>query len=31
MYHRTDDEVPGTNNCVEGWHRGFQGHRSLSH
>lgn len=31
MYHRTDDELPRTNNSVEGWHRGFQGHLSSCH
>ena len=24
MFHRTADELPRTNNCLEGWHRGFQ-------
>ena len=24
MFHRTDDELPRTNNAVEGWYRGFQ-------
>jgi len=24
MFHRTFDELPRTNNCIEGWHRGFQ-------
>lgn len=24
MFHRTDDELPRTNNSVEGWHRSFQ-------
>ena len=32
MYHnRIDDELPRTNNSVEGWHRRFQGHISLCH
>ena len=26
--HRTDQELPRTNNSVEGWHRSFQGHLS---
>ena len=29
MFHRTDDELPRTNNAVEGWHRGFQAHVSV--
>jgi hypothetical protein len=24
MFHRTFDELPRTNNAIEGWHRGFQ-------
>ena len=28
MFNRTDDELPRTNNSVEGWHRSFQGHVS---
>ena len=28
MFHCTDDELPRTNNIVEGWHRGFQAHVS---
>ena len=28
MFHHTDDELPRTNNAVEGWNRGFQGHIS---
>lgn len=24
MFHRTDNELPRTNNAVEGWHRSFQ-------
>ena len=31
MFHRTDDELPRTNNAVEGWHRGFQAHVSACH
>lgn len=31
MFHRTDDELPRTNNSVEGWHRSFQGHLSACH
>ena len=31
MYHRTDDELPRTNNSVEGWHRGFQSHVTACH
>lgn len=31
MYHRTDQELPRTNNSVEGWHRSFQGHLSACH
>jgi hypothetical protein len=31
MYHRTVDELPRTNNSVEGWHRGFQARVSASH
>ena len=31
MYHRTDDELPRTNNSVEGWHRSFQGHIASCH
>ena len=30
-FHRTDDELPKTNNVVEGWHRGFQAHVSACH
>ena len=26
MFNRTDEELPRTNNSVEGWHRSFQGH-----
>ena len=26
MFHRTDNELPRTNNAVEGWHCGFQSH-----
>ena len=28
MFHRSDQELPRTNNAVEGWHRGFQSHVS---
>ena len=28
MFHRTDSELPRTNNSVEGWHRSFQVHLS---
>ena len=31
MFHRTDEELPRTNNAVEGWHRGFQVHVSACH
>ena len=31
MFHRTDDELPRTNNSVEGWHRSFQAHVSSCH
>ena len=31
MFNRTDDELPRTNNSVEGWHRNFQGHVSACH
>ena len=31
MFHRSDDELPRTNNSVEGWHRAFQGHLSSCH
>ena len=31
MFNRTDDELPRTNNSVEGWHRSFQGHASTCH
>ena len=31
MFYRTDDELPRTNNAVEGWHRGFQEHVSACH
>ena len=31
MFHRTDAELPRTNNSVEGWHRSFQGHVSSCH
>ena len=30
-FHRTDDELPRTNDAVEGWHRGFQAHVSACH
>ena len=26
MFHRTDNELPRTNNAVEGWHHSFQSH-----
>ena len=31
MFHRTDDELPRTNNAVEGWYRGFLAHVSSCH
>ena len=31
MFHRTDAELPRTNNAVEGWHHGFQAHVTVSH
>ena len=31
MFHRTDEELPRTNNSVEGWYRSFQAHVSSSH
>ena len=31
MFNRTDQELPRTNNSVEGWHRSFQGHLSSCH
>ena len=31
MFHRTDDELPRTNNSVEGWHRSFQCSLSACH
>ena len=31
MYTRTRDELPRTNNNLEGWHRGFQCHINASH
>ena len=31
MFHRTDGEIPRTNNSVEGWHRSFQAHVSSCH
>ena len=31
MFHRTDNELPRTNNVVEGWHRGFQTHARTYH
>ena len=31
IFNRTDDELPRTNNSVEGWHRSFQGHVSTCH
>ena len=31
MFNRTDDELPRTNNSVEGWHRSFQDHIYACH
>ena len=31
MFNRTDDELPRTNNRVEGWHQSFQGDLSVCH
>ena len=31
MFHRTGNELPRTNNAVEGWHRGFQSHVTACH
>ena len=31
MFHRTDNELPRTNNAVEGWHRSFQSHVTTCH
>ena len=31
MFHRADNELPRTNNSVEGWHRSFQVHLSTCH
>jgi hypothetical protein len=31
MFHRTHDELPRTNNSIEGWHRGFQAQVSSCH
>ena len=31
MFHRTDNELPRTNNSVESWHRSFQVHLSSCH
>ena len=31
MFHRIDNELPRTNNAVEGWHRGFQLHVMTYH
>ena len=31
MYHRTDNELPRTNNSVEGWHHGFKSHVTACH
>ena len=31
MFHRTDEEIPKTNNSVEGWHRSFHARVSSCH
>ena len=31
MFNRTDEELPRTNNSIEGWHSGFQAHVSCTH
>ena len=31
MFHRTDQELPRTNNSVEGWHRAFQSNLTGCH
>ena len=31
MFNRTDEELPRTNNSIEGWHRGFQSNVSSCH
>ena len=31
MFHRTDNELPRTNNSVEEWHRSFQAHLASCH
>ena len=31
MFNRTDEELPRTNNAVEGWHRGFQANVAACH
>ena len=31
MFHRTDAELPRTNNSMKGWHRSFQGHLPSCH
>ena len=31
MFHRTQDELPRTNNNIEGWHRRFQSNVSAPH
>ena len=31
MFHRTDEEIPRTNNSVEGWHRSFHARVSSCH
>ena len=31
MYHRTDDELPRTNNNVEGWYRALKNHMTIGH
>ena len=30
-FNRTDQELPRTNNSIEGWHQNFQGHLSACH
>ena len=31
LFHRTDEELPRTNNAADGWHRGFHAHVSACH